>query len=402
VSLALWSPPSSRLESLLPSLEASLGAPVVHVSEAPSSRPRVDLDLYDVADDPAHTFAYRAAREVPGVVLLRDAALVRLLAEEVRRPESRREALGEMERAHGEDGPFVARLVARGMGGDFLPAFFPLQDSLFETSLGVMALTEGTRSRAARRMGDDRTLRLPLHLLDSPDPSSPGESRRSLSIPEAAPVLAAARPDPSRLPMLSRVVSRLRAEFPDLLLLVGSKAPVPDAVCVPDLRTMAAAADVVVALDPVTPGGVPAGLAEAMAARRPLIVNAGSSAVADFREGSIAAIDPGLFEEAHLEGVCRLLLRRPDLREALGRLAADEARRIADPTLVARSLATFLAGLVSRKESILADQRDARTREKALLHLLTEEVEVTARSLGLPDLDLGLAPLFQTLVRDPR
>ena len=414
MKLAIWSPRSSPVERLVSHLEAP-GVSVVGVSEtdAPRGAPQArafdlapaDLDLDVVADDAAHGFAFRAARARPGVVLLRDASFPVLLAEEVSRPESRKDALREMERAHGEDGAFVARLVARGLGGEILPALFPLPDSLFETSLGVVALTEETRRRAARRMADDRTLRLPLHLhlRDSPESSSPGEARRSLAIPEGAPVLAVTRPDVSRLPMLSRIVSRLRLQFPDLRLLVGgSDTPFPDAMCTPDLRTMASVADVVVALDPITPGGVPAGLAEAIAARRPLVVNAGSGAFADFSEGSVARVDPGPVEEAHLEAVIRLLLRRPDLRESLGRLSAEEARRLADPQSLGRTLAAFLTALLSRKEALLAALRDARTRETALLHLLSEEVEAAGRSLGLPTLDLGLFPLFETIVRARR
>ena len=34
--------------------------------------------------------------------------------------------LREMRRAHGERGTFVARQVARALGGDLLPALFPL------------------------------------------------------------------------------------------------------------------------------------------------------------------------------------------------------------------------------------------------------------------------------------
>jgi glycosyltransferase involved in cell wall biosynthesis len=419
VKLAIWSPQPWSPEGLH---LGARGMDVVWVSEdeaprgipqaRPSDPPPVDLDLYDVADRPAHAFAFRAARERPGVVLLRDASLPLLLADEMSRPESRKETLREMERAYGEDGAFVARLVARGLGGDVLPAFFPFVDRLLEASLGVVALTEEIRSLAARRLGDDRVVRLPLHLvathllphlLASPESSSPGEARRSLGIPADSPVIGAASPDFSRLPMLSRVASRLRAEFPTLRLLVGGfETPVPDATCVPDLRTMAAAADVVVALDPITPGGIPAGLAEAIAARRPLVVNAGSESFADFAEGSIARIDPGRSEEAELEEVLRLLLRRPDLREALGRLAAEEARRVAEPSTLAEALVSFLTGLLSRKEDILRALREARVREAAFLHLLSEEVESVRRSLGLPDVDLGLPALFERLVRASR
>jgi len=336
-------------------------------------------------------------------VLLRQGSLPVLLAEELSRPEARTETLREMERAYGEDGVFVARLARRGLGGEILPAFYPLLDHLLETSLGVVALTEETRRVAARRLGEDRTLRLPIHLLASPESSVPGEARRSLAIPEDATVLAVALPDFSRLPMLSRVVSRLRAEFPTLRFLVGSpRAEIADATNVPHLRTMVAAADIVVALDPLTPGGAPTGLAEAIAARRPLVVNAGSGFLADLPEGSIARIDPGRYEEAELEAVVRHLLRHPDLRETLGRLTAEEARRIADPEALGEALAVFLTGLVSRKKAILQALRDARAREATLLGFLTGEVEDARHSLGLPDVDLGLPPLFEPLARASR
>jgi hypothetical protein len=412
VKLAIWSPRPWSSGGLLRHLEARCAGVVwVTEDEAPrgvsrahrSTHPRADLDLYDIADYPAHAFAFRAARERPGVVLLMQGSLPLLLADEMSRPESRQEALREMERAYGEDGAFVARLVARGLGGEILPALFPLLDRLLETSLGVVALTDESRRRAARRLGDDRTLRVPLHLLASTESSSPGEARRRLGIPADSPVIGASSPDFSRLSMLSRVVSRLRVEFPALrLLLVTSNTPAIETTKAPDLRTLAAAADVVVALDPITPGGAPAGLAEAIAARRPLVVNAGSGAVADFPEGSVARVDPGRFEEGELEAVLRHLLRHPDLRATLGRLSAEEARRIADPETLAEALARFLTGLLSRKEGILAAARETRAREAALLHLLSEEVESVGRPLGLRAPDLGLPPLFEPLVRPPR
>jgi hypothetical protein len=401
VNLAVWSPRSASSEALA-RLLTRFGAPggrVVRVSEDAAPRGDSDLDLYDIGDHPAHAFAFRAARERPGVVLLRQGTFPRLLAGELARPGSRKDVLREMERAHGEEGAFVARLVARGLGGDALPAFFPLIDPLLETSLGVVALTGETGRRAARRLGEDRTLRLPLHLLAS-GPSSREEARRHLSIPDSALVLAAPDPDSSRLSSLIRVASRLRDEFPDLRLLVGAlQADVPDATLVPDLAEMAAAADVIVALDPLTPYGIPAGLSEALASRRPLVVNAGSGALTDFPEGSLARVPPGRSEEEELEAVLRHLFRRPDLREALGRLAHEEARKVADPEELGRSLAGFLDRLLSRKETILGALRDDRQREAALLRLLSEEVEEAGRSLGLRDLDLGLPPLFEKLVR---
>lgn len=404
MKLAIWSPRTSERDGLvllLPPLAAR--TEVVWVCEgrapkgapraAPDDPPEVDLSLYDIADAAEHAFAFRAARERPGVLLLRDWSFPALLAAEMADPETRGPALREMQRAYGDDGTFVARLVGRGLGGAFLPALFPLNDRLLEGSLGVVALTEETRGRAGRRLGPARTLRLPLHLLlASPrsDGLSRGEARQQLGIPADHPVVASLKPDPVRLDMLSRVVTGLRAELPDLRLLIGGAG---------DLEVMAAAADVVVALDGPGPGSVPAGLSEALAARRALILTSGSTTATDLPEGTVAVVEPGRHEEAELQAVLRHLLRQEDLRTRLGRLAAEQARRLADPPSLAPALLAFLQGLESGKARILAAVRDARTREDTLLGFLTEEVRGGARSLGLHAPDLGLEPLLVTLLR---
>jgi hypothetical protein len=418
VKLAIWSPRADDgLARLVPALRTRMD--VVWVSEdaspagVPHARPheeaRADLALYDVADVPAHAFAFRRAREHPGVVLLRDWALVRLLALEMSRRETRTAALAEMQRGHGDEGAFVARLVGRGIGGELLPALFPLNERLLETSLGLVSLTEETRRRAARRLGDDRVTRVPLHLLPhllshllASEPVSQAEARRSLAIPADALVVASGQPDSFHRSALLRVAARLRTEFSNLSVLIGDSSETEGATAVPDLGTMAAAADVVVALDPLAPGAIPAGLAEAIAARRPLMLSEGSQAVTDFREGTAAFVTPGRLEEAELEAVLRHLLRHADLRERLGRLAADTASSAADPAGLAEKLVSFLLDIHARQDSILAQCREARVREETLLGLLAAEVEDGARSLGLRGLDLGVRPLFEPLLRGPR
>jgi hypothetical protein len=420
VKLQVWSPQSrDGLALLAPAL--ARGTDLVWVSEGPSppgvphtspaDASPADLDLYDVADTPAHAFAWRAARERPGVLLLRDWAFPRLLAQEMARPDTHRAAVREMQRAYGDEGVIVARMVARGLGGDLLPAFFPLNDRLLETSLGVVALTEDTRRLAARRLGDERTIRLPIHLiphlgaphLRASDPVSPTEARRSLALPADGPVVASARPDPFRLASILRVAPRLREEFPGLRILLGEvDATIPDATLAPDLPTMAAAADVVVALDPLAPGGAAVGLAEAAAAGRPLVLTEDGSAAADFPEGTATFVTPGRLEEAELEAVIRHLLRHGDLRERLARLGHEAIRPATDIAGLADRLVSFLRDILDRKQSILDRVREARGREDALVALLSREVESDARALGLEGLDLGLHLLFEPLLRSAR
>ena len=168
--LAVWSPRAAPLEhrgsvGLLPRARGTHGAGLRSARTEPGAArrecrpsdcapPAPDLDLYQIGNSPAHAFVYRAALSEPGVVrpprLEPAPALVLHETVETRRPGA---YLREMRRAHGDAGHFVARQVARGLGGAFLPALFPLNDRLLEGSLGVVALTELDAPRAARRLG---------------------------------------------------------------------------------------------------------------------------------------------------------------------------------------------------------------------------------------------------------
>jgi hypothetical protein len=415
--LSIWSPraaPRDGLCLILPHLaertklvwvcegRAPEGAPRV---SSPDSPPDTDLNLYDVADATEHSFAFRAARERPGVVLLRDWSLRDLLALEMAQQETRARALREMQRAHGDDGAFVARLVARDLGGAFLPALFPLNDRLLEGSLGVVTLTDETRRRVAQRLGEERVLRLPMHLASTRTAGpSRVEARRLLGIPDDSLVVATAMTDPIRLPALIRVIAHLRGEFEGLRLIVGTGRAELAAghTSVHDLDVMAAAADVVVALDGPNPGSVPAGLSEALAAQRALVLTSGSTTTIDLPEGAVAVVEPGRNEEEELLAIVGHLLRHEGLRTQLGRLAAEEARRLAEPESLASALLVFLQRLESGRSRILAGVAAARAREDTLLGFLAGEIEGGARSLGIHAPDLGLEPLLTSLLRAAR
>ena len=114
--------------------------------------PEADLELYHLGNSPAHAWVYRAACARPGVAVLHDWSLHHLvLCETVERGDVGG-YLREMRRAHGETGTFVGRQVARALGGELLPALFPLNDRVLEGSLAVVGLTDYVRSRAARRL----------------------------------------------------------------------------------------------------------------------------------------------------------------------------------------------------------------------------------------------------------
>src|SRR6267142_6163191 len=149
MKLAVWSP--------LPSTPSG-------IADYVAENPEADLHLYHVGNSPAHAFVYRAARARPGVVVLHDWSLHHLVLRETVERGDVSTYLHEMRRAYGETGTFVGRQVARDLGGDLLPALFPLNDRVLEGSLGVVALSAQTEARVARRLPGRPRLHLPHHL----------------------------------------------------------------------------------------------------------------------------------------------------------------------------------------------------------------------------------------------
>jgi hypothetical protein len=166
VRLALWTPGGRDewLGALLPHVAREVDLVVVEAE--PAGTVAADVHAYDVADDPARGFVYRALRREPGVVLLEDWNLHRLVhAETVGRGDAggyRREARREL----GERGVFVAEQVLAGRGGA-LTALVPLNGRVLEASLGFATASAPLLRRAAARLAGR-----PAVLLPSDDPGA--------------------------------------------------------------------------------------------------------------------------------------------------------------------------------------------------------------------------------------
>jgi hypothetical protein len=187
-----------------------------------------DLDLYQIGNSPPHAYVYRAALARPGVVLLHDVSLHHLvLAETVERGDVSG-YLREMRRAHGERGSFVGRQVARALGGELLPALFPLNDRVLESSLAVVSLTQSGARLAASRLPGRPVMHLPHHLALPLDPvPTRNEARAALALAEAAllvtaPGLATAS---KRLEVAIRCVARLPGVSALRLVVAGAADP---------------------------------------------------------------------------------------------------------------------------------------------------------------------------------
>lgn len=158
----------------------------------PGHESPADLDVYHIGNSPTHAYIYHAALERPGVVVLHDWNLHYLLLGETVLRGDPEPYLQEMHRAYGATGSLAARQIARALGGEMLPALYPLNERLLESSLGFVALSRSVAERAARSIPGGPILHLPHHIALPLDPwPTRDEARKALGIPEDALVVTA-------------------------------------------------------------------------------------------------------------------------------------------------------------------------------------------------------------------
>jgi glycosyltransferase involved in cell wall biosynthesis len=382
---------------------------------SPTEEIAADLDVYHLGNSPAHAYVYRAALKRPGVAFLHDWSLHHLVLKETVERGDRTAYLREMRRAHGERGTFVGRQVARGLGGDILPALFPLNDRVLEGSLAVVGLTEYVRARTARRLPGRALLHLPHHFSLPLDPlPSRQEARRHLGLPEGAllvtaPGLATVS---KRLEAVVRVLPRLRKAFPNLLLVVAGegdgrlplKAWAEEGVLVTGRTSLAdfarhlVASDVVLALRFPTHGEISGALVRALGIGRPALVTAGTPGCEEFPEGVVVPVDPGPYESEELFALLSRLLEDEGLRLTISGLARRHIQEAHGLEGTLDRLMEFLEGVFETKAATLSSLAQDQAPEGSLLGYLMEEVRWGARDLGLPGLALGLEGLLSELV----
>jgi hypothetical protein len=172
-------------------------AEVVLVAEAEAWRAPADLRIYHVADQPAHGFVYRALLREPGLVILEDWDLHRLVHGETAGLGDPAAYRAEARRSYGPKGAFIAEQVLRDLGG-LLPLLVPLNERVLEASLGLAATTDATFAQARTRLAGRPVVRL---VPAAPDPG-----------PAAAEILALARQLLPVLPQARRLLAERRAE----------------------------------------------------------------------------------------------------------------------------------------------------------------------------------------------
>jgi hypothetical protein len=239
------------------------------------------------------------------------------------------------------------------------------------------------------------------------------EARQGLGLPEGALVVAVAAEDPqaARLPVVLRVLDRLRRDHPSLHMLglgrpeafsgISGVALIAQASRA-DLVRGIAAADVVVALRFPAPGGVPEVVVRSLEVGRPVLVTAGTPPAEELPEGVVVPVDPHVTEEPELEALLGHLLAEPDLRRRVGTLARSHLGAVRDPEGAAARLLAFLRAAAATQDEILGVIAADRVDERTLLGYAMEEVRSGARDLGLVGLPLGLEPLLSGLLRGSR
>jgi len=447
LKLAVWSPlppaPSGIADYVAEQLDV-LGtlAEIEAVVEEPDSvdpelrrrfrlrRPEAEgapsaLDVYHLGNSPAHAYVHRAAIRRPGVAVLHDWSLHHLVLKETLERGDRAAYLREMRRSYGETGSFVGRQVASALGGDLLPAMFPLNERVLERSLAIVGLTRAVAERARRGLPAGRpVLRLPHHLSLPLTPlPSRAEARRALGLPSdallvTAPGLATVS---KRLDAALDAMVRLAPRFPSLrLVIAGGVDPrlpllewarargiaertlVTGRLSLADFVRHLCASDVVLALRFPSHGEISGALVRALGVGRPALVTAGTPPAEEFPEGLVVPVDPGRAEVDELFALLARLLGDREMREAIGRLAAAHLHVEHEIQSTTRRLAAFLEEVIGRRDELWREIEAARPAEGSLAEYLQQEVRWSAFELGLAGQHLNVDPLLAELMGEEK
>lgn len=390
---------------LLPALRERLDVVVVRRRRVVRAPRGVDLALYHVGNNPdAHTWIVDALRRRPGVVVLHDFVLHHLVAGMTIGRRDGHGYLDAMEREHG----VVGRLLAHGVLDKRIPplwesrpADFPLAWFVLEHATGLIVHSRIVRE-LARAAGYER----PIWVV--PHPAWP--------VPAVEPERVAAGPvagcfgvvnASKRIPELLAAFARVRARVPEAtLLLVGPTSPGFDLerrlqrhglggeglvregwVDEARLWRLLAGSDVSVNLRHPTMGETSGSAIRSLSLGKPLVV----SDVGWFSElpDAVALKVPvGEHEVETLAAALELLLTSADAREALGREAAELARREHELGRVADRYAAALeeaAGGGAVAEAVLGEV--SRAAAEAGISAGSDEAGEIARRLA--EVELG-------------
>jgi glycosyltransferase involved in cell wall biosynthesis len=302
----------------------------------------VDLAVYHIGNNPeAHGWILDALRRAPGLVVLHDFVLHHLVAGVTIGRRNGHGYLDAMEREHG----VVGRLLGHGVLDKRLPPLWEARPEEFPLAGEVLGLASGLVVHSRYVEGRARAAGYDGPIARVPHPAWP-DPRVAAAQVVGEPLIGAFGivNQSKRVPQLLEAFARVRREHPGArLLLVGAESPGFDLerrlqrlgldgdglvregyVDERRLWELMRACDVHVSLRSPTMGETSGTAIRALTLGKPLVV----SDVGWFAELPAAValkVAVGDEEVADLTAALRLLVERPDAREAMG----VEARRLA-------------------------------------------------------------------------
>lgn len=356
------------------------------VASAPEFPVEADLHLYHLAGRVEHGFVFRALLASPGLVLLEDWDLHRLVHAETSGRGDRRGWRTAARRAGGDAGAFVAELLERGVAGEMLPLLLPLLEPALDAATAVAAFNEDTRARVAVLRPGLPLARVPLPLVVAAPGADREAARRGLGLESERALVAVLAPEGALArERVAAAIAPLREE-PRLHVrdVPGTEDAGRDA--------LVAAADVLVALDHPSRGRLDPLVAAALHAGVAVLVTAGSTAALELPEGVVARVGPGETEAAELRAlVLRLALDVP-LRRRVGALARAHASVAGDAARAAALLLALARVAIARPAARRPGKAAGPLAATAL-----DEAAWTARSAGLDGAPADVAALVSSL-----
>lgn len=343
--------------------------PLRQLAAAHRRRP-YDAILYHMGNSPAHAGIWRAAQQVPGVIVMHDFVLHHFLLWYAANVERNVQCYVQHMAAHyGGEGSHVAQLMIRGQFTE--AAFgFPCCEPVVAAARAILCHNRYVQQRVVALRPDVPTAVVPMGVPLSPHIGRE-EARAGGGLPPHLPrdtlllasfghINAYKRLEPALRALLDLRTHHANAHY----LLVGSVSPNYDAAGLIQrmglheavtltgyvdhhlFERYAAAADICLNLRHPTAGETSASLLRLLGAGRPTLVSATGS-FAELPPGVAAQVDVGSAEAELIVAYCRLLAARPEVAAALG---ANARAYIAQHHTLERSAASYAHALADLYE----------------------------------------------------
>ncbi len=354
--------------ALLDSLQKRAEVSVFTAAAAPSDLSRFDVALYQIGNNPHHSFVYDQAMQTPGVVVLHEANLHHLIADVTIRRGDWDAYLQEVEFDGGSQALNYAlnhvRTLERGPDYEGVP----MLRRILSASKGVIVHSHCVE-QAVRDAGFHGPVAVIPHGAWLPDTEG-SLYRRRLGIDPATPLIGIfgfLKPY-KRIAESLRAFRRLLKVQPNVkMILVGEAHPelslqsliqslglaasvrVIGFTPIEDFVGYLAACDIILNLRFPTVGESSGTLLRSLGLGKAVVVsNIGS--FAEYPDSVCLKVPVDSTEEDTLFEYLNLLVTRPDLRQAMGQQARDWVRRECNWNLVAERYTSFLQSVVAGTE----------------------------------------------------